>query len=76
LCAEERAAREKFEGRLREMVAAAAELVEVGDALFRRGEPADPTLLPRYRFYKRVKAALALPVGPGARGGLACGKDR
>jgi hypothetical protein len=60
----ERAAREKFEGWLREMEAAAAELVEVGDALFRRGEPADPTLLPRYRLYKRVKAALALPLGP------------
>jgi hypothetical protein len=63
-CAEERAAREKFEGWLREMEAAATEIVEVGDLLFRRGEPADPTLLPRYRLYKRVKAALALPLGP------------
>jgi hypothetical protein len=32
--------------------------------LFRGGEPSDPALLPRYRLYKRVKAALALPAGP------------
>jgi hypothetical protein len=63
-CAEERAAREKFEGWVREMEAAAAEIVEVGDLLFRGGEPSDPALLPRYRLYMRVKAALALPVGP------------
>jgi len=35
----------------------------VGDALFRRGEPSDPALLPRYQLYSRVKAALALPPG-------------
>ena len=34
--AEERAAREKFEWSLREMEATAAELVELGDALFAR----------------------------------------
>jgi hypothetical protein len=28
------------------------------------GEPSDPALLRRYRLYTRVKAALALPVGP------------
>jgi hypothetical protein len=43
--AEERAARLKFEASLREVEAAAAEIVEVGDLLFRRGEPADPALL-------------------------------
>jgi hypothetical protein len=50
-CAEERAAREKLEGWLREMEAAAAEIVEVGDLLFRGGEPSDPALLPQYRLY-------------------------
>ena len=60
----ERTAREKFERSLREIEAAAAEIVEVGDLLFRGGEPSDPALLRRYRLYRRVKAALALPVGP------------
>jgi len=46
------------------MEAAAAELVEVGDALFRSGQPSDPDLLRRYRLYRRVKAALAMPPGP------------
>ena len=32
---------------LREVGASAAELVEVGDLLFRDGEPSDPALLPR-----------------------------
>jgi hypothetical protein len=59
----ERAAREKFERSLQEMEAAAAELVEIGDALFKHGEPSDPAFLPRYQMYKRVvKAALALPM--------------
>jgi hypothetical protein len=57
---EERAARVKFERSLREIEAAAAELVEVGDLLFRGGEPSDPALLRRYRLYKRVKATVAL----------------
>jgi len=48
---------------LREVEASAAELVEVGDLLFRDGEPSDPALLPRYQLYTRVKAALALPPG-------------
>jgi len=48
---------------LREIEASAAELVEVGDLLFARGEPSDPALLPRYQLYTRVKAALALPPG-------------
>jgi len=61
--AEKRAARERFERSLGEMEVAAAEIVEVGDALFRHGVPADPTLLHRYRLYNRVKAALALPPG-------------
>ena len=43
----------------------AAELVEVGDLLFSRGEPSDPALVPRYQLYTRVKAALALPPGLG-----------
>ena len=36
---------------LREVEASAAELVEVGDLLFSRGEPSDPVLLPRYQLY-------------------------
>jgi hypothetical protein len=62
--AEERAAREKFERSLREIEAAAAEIVDIGDALFMGGEPSDPALLRRYQLYKRVKAALSLPMGP------------
>jgi hypothetical protein len=46
------------------MEAAAAELVDVGRALFKDGEPVDPELQRRYRLYKRVEAALALPAGP------------
>jgi hypothetical protein len=46
---EERGAREKFGAWLREVEAAAAELVELGDALFRGGERSDPALLRRYR---------------------------
>jgi hypothetical protein len=49
---------------LREIEAAAAELVELGDALFQGGEPTNPALLSRYRLHKRVKAAVALPLGP------------
>jgi hypothetical protein len=47
----------------KEVEAAGAEIVEKGDLLFKGGEPSDPALLGRYRFYKRVKAALALPPG-------------
>jgi hypothetical protein len=53
---DELAARDKFEAWLQEMEAAAAELVQLGDALFRGGEPSDPALLRRYQLYKRVKA--------------------
>jgi len=53
-----------IEAWLQEIEAAAAEIVEVGDLLFRRGEPIDPALLRRYQLYKRVKAAFALPPGP------------
>ena len=49
---------------MREMEAVAAELVEVGDALFRSGPPSNPDLLRRYRLCRRVKAALALLPGP------------
>jgi len=62
--AEERAAREKFEAWLQEVEAAAAEIVEVGDLLFSRGELSDPALLRRYQLCERVKAALALRMGP------------
>jgi hypothetical protein len=62
--AEERAAREEFARSLREVEAAAAEIVEVGDALFGDREPSHPDLLRQYRLYKRVKAAVALPPGP------------
>jgi hypothetical protein len=57
--AEERAAR----AGLREMEEAAAELVELGDLLFGRGKPSDPALMRRYQLYRRVKVALALPMG-------------
>jgi hypothetical protein len=57
-------AQEKFGAWLREVEASAAELVELGDALFGGGEPSDPALLRRYRLCKRVKAAVALPPGP------------
>jgi hypothetical protein len=49
---------------LREIEDAAAAIVEVGDLLFRGREPTDPALLRRFQLYKRVKAALALPLGP------------
>jgi hypothetical protein len=49
---------------LQEIEAAAAEIVDVGDLLFRRGAPSDPALLRRYELYTRVKTALALPPGP------------
>ena len=62
--AEELAAGEKLEAWLQEIEAAAAELVDVGDLLFRGGEPTDPALLRHYQLYKRVKSALALPHGP------------
>jgi len=74
--AAERAAREKFEAWLREIEDAAAELVEVGDLLFARGEPRDPALLRRYQLYKRVKAALALPIGPERLAALQAAKIR
>ena len=48
---------------LREIEASAPELVEVGDLLFSRGDPSNPGLLPRYKLYTRVQAALALPTG-------------
>jgi hypothetical protein len=43
---------------------AATEVVSVGRALFKDGEPSDPELQRRYRHYKRLVAALALPAGP------------
>ena len=60
----EQAALEKFGTWLWEVGASAAELIQLGDLLFARGEPSDPALLPRYQLYKRVKAAVALPPGP------------
>jgi len=48
----------------REIEAPAAEIVEVGDLVFSRGEPSDPALQRRYQPYRRVKSALALPYGP------------
>jgi hypothetical protein len=53
----------EFGGSLQEMEVAAAELLEVGDVLFKHGEPSDPALVRRYRLYKRVKAAVALLAG-------------
>ena len=49
---------------VREIEAAAAKLVEVGDMFFRGGAPTDPALMRRYQLYTRVKAAVALPPGP------------
>jgi hypothetical protein len=72
--AEERAAREKFEAWLQEIEAAAAEVIEVGNLLFRHGEPTDPALLRRYRLY--VKAAVALPPGPERVAALQAAKIR
>src|SRR5262245_15218156 len=46
------------------MESAATEVVSVGRALFKDGEPSDPELQRRYRLYKRLEAALALPAGP------------
>jgi hypothetical protein len=60
----EQASLANFQHTLGEMEAAAAELVDVGRALFKDGEPVDPELQRRYRLYKRVEAALALPAGP------------
>jgi ATP-dependent DNA ligase len=59
---EERAAREKFEQSLREIEAAAPEIVKVGHLRFGGGERSDPALLQPYRLYTRVMAAR--PVGP------------
>ena len=50
-----------------------AEIVEVGDLLFSRGEPSDPDPQRRYQLYTRVKAAAN---GAGACGGLAGGESR
>ena len=46
------------------MESAATEVVSVGRALFTDGEPSDPELQRRYRLYKCLEAALALPAGP------------
>jgi hypothetical protein len=46
------------------MGSAAREVVSVGRALFKDGEPSDPELQRRYRLYKRLEAALTLPAGP------------
>ena len=43
---------------------AATEVVSIGRALFKNGEPSDPESQRRYRFYKALEAALALPAGP------------
>ena len=40
---------------------AATEVVSIGRALFKDGEPSDPKLQRRYRLYRRLEAALALP---------------
>ena len=43
---------------------AAIEVVTIGRALFKDGEPSDPELQRRYRLYKRLEAALERPAGP------------
>src|SRR5262245_11052398 len=42
----------------------ASEVVSVGRALFKDGEPGDPELQRRYRLYKRLEGALERPAGP------------
>jgi hypothetical protein len=42
---------------------AATEVVSIGRALFKDSEPSDPELQRRYRLYKRLEEALALPEG-------------
>jgi hypothetical protein len=66
--------KERARDKLHEIEAAAAELVLLGDLLFRGGEPADPALHGRYRLYTRVKAAVALPPGPGRVAALQAAK--
>jgi len=39
---------------------AATEVVSIGRALFKDGEPSDPESQRRYRLYKRLEAAFAL----------------
>ena len=43
---------------------AGMKVVGIGCVLFNDGEPSDLNLQRRYRFYKRLEEALALPVGP------------
>ena len=59
---------------LREIEASAAELVELGDLLFSRRGPSDPSLLRRYEYYKRVKLAVALPSWPERTAALQAAK--
>jgi hypothetical protein len=59
----QRAAFAAFEQSAKELEATAAELVHAGHA-FKHAEPTDPDLQRRYRLYKRVEAALAMPAGP------------
>ena len=72
----EQVVRERFAAWLREIEESAAELIELGDLLFARGEPSDPALLRRYQLYKRVKAAVALPPGPERIAALQAAKIR
>ena len=46
-------------------------MVSIGRALFKDGEPSDSESQRRYRLYKRLEAALALPAGPMATVGAA-----
>jgi hypothetical protein len=59
----QRAAFAAFEHSAKELESTAAEVVHAGHALFKDGEPTDPALQRRYRLYKRVEAALAVPAG-------------
>ena len=59
----QRAAFATFEQLAKELESTAVEVVHAGHALFKDGEPTDPDLQRRYRLYKRVEAALAVPAG-------------
>jgi hypothetical protein len=74
--AADRAALEKFRAWLQEVEASAADLIELDDLLFARGEPSEPALMERYQRYKRVKAAVALPPGPERIAALQAAKIR
>jgi hypothetical protein len=68
-------AREKFRRWLQEAETAAAELVEVGDLLFRGGEPSDSALTAPVSALQTREGSGGSTAWTGARGGAAGGED-